>query len=78
MKARDGSGRQMDENRGYTSGEERVLTDAVRRGELPVCPTCATPMDARAVPPRADVSYVRDRTLLVCPGCRRSHVLDRR
>jgi hypothetical protein len=35
-------------------------------------------MDRRGVPPRAEVSYVRDRVWLVCRKCHRSAVFDRR
>ncbi|MBM4182991.1 MAG: hypothetical protein FJ207_02065 [Gemmatimonadetes bacterium] len=42
------------------------------------CPVCDAVLDQRAIPPRPDVSYVRDRIWLVCPACHRSGVLDRR
>ena len=35
-------------------------------------------MDARLVPPRSDVAYVRDRVWLACPACGRTLVIDRR
>lgn len=35
-------------------------------------------MDRREVPPRPDVSYVRDRVWVVCPRCHAAAVLDRR
>jgi endogenous inhibitor of DNA gyrase (YacG/DUF329 family) len=48
-------------------------------GPAPVpCPACGEAMEQRAVPPRSEVSYVRDRVWLVCPGCQRSVVFDRR
>ena len=55
-----------------------TLAVDVRKGELPECPVCAVALDEQAVPPRADVSYVRDRVWLVCPSCHRTAVLDRR
>lgn len=62
----------------FTEQEGRGLSRALEAGEVPACPRCAVPMDRRAVPPRRDVSYVRDRMWLVCPVCHRTIVLDRR
>jgi hypothetical protein len=50
----------------------------VRRGEHPPCPACGATLDEQSVPPRTDVSYVRDRIWLVCPACHRNGVIDRR
>ena len=61
----------------FTPAETRALEVEARDGSATKCPHCAIPMDQQAVPPRQDVSYVRDRILLVCPECRRTHVLDR-
>ncbi len=47
-------------------------------GKPPHCPECGTRLDERSVPPRADVSYVRNRVWLVCPACHRTAVIDRR
>jgi hypothetical protein len=49
-----------------------------RAGREVVCPRCSVVMDRRRVPPRSDVSYVRDRVWLTCPSCRNTLVLDRR
>lgn len=46
-------------------------------GQPAVCPRCATPLEARQVPPRAGVSYVRRRVWYVCGGCGGSLVVDR-
>jgi len=62
----------------FTPEQEARLGDALREGRPPVCPGCGGPLDQRPIPPRADVSYVRDRVWLVCPTCSRSAVLDRR
>ena len=62
----------------FTHAEERALAAVVRSDRPAECPRCAILLDARAVPPRPDVSYVRDRVWLVCPGCGRSAVVDRR
>ncbi len=62
----------------FSREQERAIGRLVREGGRPLCPTCAVTLDERAVPPREDVSYVRDRVWLVCPSCRRSTVVDRR
>ena len=62
----------------FTHEQVRELGRDVRAGVRPACPVCAVPLDERSVPPREDVSYVRDRVWLVCPSCRRSAVVDRR
>ena len=62
----------------FTEEETQEIVHAFLTREDLRCPRCRIPMDARPVPPRPDVSYVRDRLWLVCPGCRRSIVLDRR
>jgi len=62
----------------FTPEQERRLADEVREGGPTACPACGGPLDQRPIPPRSDVSYVRDRVWLVCPACRRSAVLDRR
>jgi len=60
----------------FTASENAALEEASRAGEAALCPRCAVPMDRRAIPPREDVAYVRERLWLVCPGCRRTAVLD--
>jgi hypothetical protein len=62
----------------YTHQQVHELEQVVRAGQVAACPECAVPLDERAVPPRQDVSYVRDRVWLVCPSCHRSAVVDRR
>jgi len=62
----------------FTHREVQDLARAVRAGAAPVCPVCAVLLDETAVPPREDVSYVRDRVWLVCPTCHRTAVVDRR
>lgn len=62
----------------YTLEERRSLRRALVSGEPLLCPACGTFLDRREVPPRADVSYVRDRVWVVCPECHGSAVLDRR
>jgi len=61
----------------YTKEEHRAIVEALRSGEPATCPRCRSPLDEWSVPPRQDVSYVRDRVWLVCGPCSRSVVLDR-
>ena len=60
----------------YTGAEVRALSAAAE--DHLVCPRCGSPLDRRPIPPRPDVSYVRTRLWVVCPGCHRSAVVDRR
>jgi len=62
----------------FTHPQVKELGRAVRRGVQATCPVCSIPLDEQSVPPREDVSYVRDRVWLVCPSCHRSAVVDRR
>lgn len=62
----------------FSAQEARTLAAALEAGVAPACPRCSTPLDRRAIPPRRDVSYVRDRVWLVCPRCHASGVVDRR
>lgn len=62
----------------YTDDEIRRLGATMATGSPLACPRCGVALDRRMVPPRSDVSYVRDRIWLVCPRCHRSVVLDRR
>ena len=61
----------------YTQADEYEIENAFRTGDLLTCPRCRTSLDVRSVPPRADVSYVRDRLLVVCSSCHSTHVLDK-
>jgi len=62
----------------FTDEETHALLQAFLEGRSLLCPRCGVPVDARAIPPRRDVSYVRDRLWLVCPRCQRTTVFDRR
>jgi len=61
----------------YTISERQAIADGLRSGGPATCPRCGGPLDEWPVPPRGDVSYVRDRVWLVCGPCARSVVLDR-
>lgn len=54
-----------------------LIAEAVRSGRSPTCPLCSGALDEWPMPPRKDVSYVRDRVWLVCGPCSRSVVVDR-
>jgi hypothetical protein len=61
----------------YSREERERITRMALGVDAPSCPRCGGTMDRRAVPPRTDVSYVRDRIWLVCGDCSRSLVIDR-
>lgn len=64
----------------FTEDELDLLKHRVRdpdREGPPTCPHCQSTLERREVPPRGDVSYVRERVWLLCGGCGRSAVLDR-
>ncbi len=62
----------------YSHDDIRTLEASLAAALPLVCPRCGTPLDRREVPPRRDVSYVRERVWLVCPRCHRGVVLDLR
>lgn len=62
----------------FTHDEVRRLGAALDGGRPLLCPRCSVPLDRRAIPPRKDVSYVRDRVWVVCARCHRTAVLDLR
>ena len=62
----------------FNADERHALERAFREGQDLDCPRCTVALDRRPVPPRREVSYVRDRLWLVCPSCHRTVVLDRR
>ena len=59
-----------------TPQEEKALRDDLRGGKAPSCPRCGTRLVGTPVPPRRDVSYVRDRVILNCSSCGFRVVLD--
>ncbi|HET9947905.1 MAG TPA: hypothetical protein VFQ22_03150 [Longimicrobiales bacterium] len=61
----------------FDPAQLRALAAALERGYPLHCPVCSARLDEWPVPPRPDVSYVRDRLLLVCSSCGRSATLDR-
>jgi len=68
----------MTRSKSYTSDHRNQLHRAFLDGIPLHCPECGAALDRRAVPPRKDVSYVRERLWVSCPACQRTTVLDRR
>lgn len=64
--------------KGADPGEEEALREQLAEGGSPECPRCGTPLRLTPVPPRSDVSYVRNRILLECASCDFRVVLDRK
>jgi hypothetical protein len=58
--------------------EEEKVKNVLRNGHQPECPRCGTPLQITPVPPRPDVSYVRDRVLLTCGPCDLTVAVDRK
>ena len=56
--------------------EEKALREAVK-AEAASCPRCGESLSITPIPPRSDVSYVRNRVLLECPRCCLRAVVDR-
>jgi hypothetical protein len=62
----------------YTLEEETRLAGLLSERREPRCPRCGAAMARQDVSEPEGVSYVRDRIWLICGGCKRSVVLDRR
>ena len=62
----------------YLAAEVRGIKQMFHAGGDVTCPRCDVAMDRRDIPPRSDVSYVRDRVWLTCPSCHATAVVDRR
>ena len=58
--------------------EERELREDMQRGRALACPRCHAPLRSTSVPPRSDVSYVRNRVLLECELCDFLVALDKK
>jgi hypothetical protein len=76
--SRDAGGVEPPRTEGISPQEEVGLREDLREGRTPRCPRCDGPLHVTALPPRSDVSYVRDRIHLHCRACRLRFVLDRR
>ena len=57
--------------------EEEAMRESLERGETPECPRCETLLRITPVPPRSDLSYVRNRAVLTCESCGLRIALDR-
>jgi uncharacterized protein (DUF983 family) len=62
----------------YTREEEERVLEALRGGVEITCPRCGGKLASQHVPPKPELPYVRDRIWLICDGCHRSVVFDRR
>ena len=67
---------EMAKSRGYTAQQKQHLANSFYEQKTLTCPECDILMDHLHIPPRSDVSYVRDRTLLTCPSCQRTLIVD--
>jgi transcription elongation factor Elf1 len=63
--------------KGANPREEEALRKRLNEGSPLDCPRCGTLLRMTPVPPRSDVSYVRNRALLTCGSCGLRIVLDR-
>ena len=67
---------EMAKSRGYTAQQKQDLANSFYEQKTLTCPECDILMDHLNIPPRSDVAYVRDRTLLTCPSCQRTLIVD--
>ena len=67
---------EMAKSRGYTAQQKHHLANSFYEQKTLTCPECDILMDHLHIPPRSDVAYVRDRTLLTCPSCQRTLIVD--
>jgi hypothetical protein len=63
---------------GFRREEATRVRASWATGAAVVCPRCDIVLDPSPVPPRSDVSYVRDRVILVCRSCGGSTAVERR
>lgn len=61
----------------YSGDEKRTLLEQVASGARPICcPRCGGVCGLVRMPPRRDVSYVRNRIVVRCPACFSSLAAD--
>lgn len=60
----------------YEPEQRRLIAEALRAGTEPACPACGGRLATSQVTPPAQVSYVRQRVIVVCSECGRSAALD--
>lgn len=60
----------------FTAAERAALARSLAEGGDPDCPACGTRLSQRPVPVSKQVSYVRRRVWLLCPGCTRTGAVD--
>ena len=62
----------------YSAAERRALETALREDRPLLCPYCEVELSRQEVERSPEVSYVRHRVWVLCPGCRRTASIDRR
>lgn len=60
----------------FSPADEAEIRARRRAGAQVECPHCRVPLAVEAVPPPDGVAYVRRRSWLTCPSCRRTMVAD--
>lgn len=60
----------------YSAAQRRALAEGMEADVIPPCPECGAELAVREVEPSRQVSYVRRRVWLICPGCKRTAALD--
>jgi hypothetical protein len=60
----------------YTREEAAQMRVSYGQGATPECPRCLIALHPHDVQRPQQISYVRERIWWVCPGCRRSLVVD--
>lgn len=60
----------------YDAAQRRALERALQEGDPLHCPVCGAKLTRQTVQPTPEVSYVRRRVWVLCPGCRRTASLD--
>lgn len=58
--------------------EEKDLREDIQKDRPLACPRCHAPLRSTSIPPRSDVSYVRNRVILECELCDFLAALDKR
>lgn len=60
----------------YSREERRRLAEAAAEGKPLRCPVCGGGLARRRVEPGRGVGYVRRRSWVLCPACKRSAAVD--
>lgn len=61
----------------YDAAEQKAIRETLAGGGAPACPRCGVSMTRRAIGGGSfGLGYARKREWLMCPGCRRSLLID--